>query len=99
MLIEEKLRPRLETIRPTPQIDLVRIQLEDLFFGKPPLDLYREKNLLELAPIGLLRRKKQVPRKLHRQRRSPLRPPARVQISPRRTQRTKQVHPPVPFEA
>jgi len=50
------------------QIDLVRVELEDLLLGKPPLDLYREKHLLDLAPIGLLRREKEVPRQLHRQR-------------------------------
>ena len=99
MLAEVVLRTRFKPIRPAPKINLIRIQLEDLLLGKPSLDLHRKKDLLQLAPIGLLGRKKQIPRQLHRQRRRPLRPPIRMQVAIRRPHRPHQVYPPVAFKA
>src|SRR5882757_9569372 len=81
MLAEVKLRSRFEPIRSMPQVDLVRIELEDLRLRKPPLNLHRQKDLLQLPRVGLLRREKEVSRQLHRQRRCALRLPVRVQVA------------------
>ena len=85
MLGKEVLAPSLKAIRPVAEVDLIRIESEDLLLGESPLDLHGQENLLQLAPVGLLRREKKIPRELHRNRAGPLRPGAGMQIAVRRS--------------
>ena len=54
-----------ETVGAVPQVDLVHVELEDLVLGELRFDLEGQQQFIELARIGLLRRKVEVARHLH----------------------------------
>jgi hypothetical protein len=71
-LAEIDLRGRGETVGTLSEEDLVDVQLEDLVLAQIVLDLERQQRFVELAGIGLFRRKEEVLRHLLGNRRCPL---------------------------
>ncbi len=67
-LAEIKLRRRLESVNPVPEIDLVCVQSEDLVLGKSPLDLDGQQRFLNLAMKRSIGGKKKIARQLHGER-------------------------------
>ena len=57
---------------PLPEVDLVRIHLEDLLFAEAMFELKRDDDLVQLALDPSLRRQKESARQLHGQRRPAL---------------------------
>ena len=67
-LVEVDARGGLDAVRAVPEVDLVRVEREDLGFRVALLDLDGEQRLADLPLPGLLRRQEQVARELLRQR-------------------------------
>ncbi len=99
MFAEVVLRPRLEPIRPAAQINLVRIKLKDLRLRKPPLDLYRQQDLLKLPPISLLVRRNRFRANCMVSVDAPCALPCECRSLYAASTAPHQVHPPVAFKA
>jgi hypothetical protein len=54
VLAEVEARARLDPVRAVAEVDLVRVQLEDLVLGEVLLDLHGQEGLVDLAADGLL---------------------------------------------
>jgi hypothetical protein len=59
-------RCRADPVGALAEVDLVEVELEDLFLAQRALDLYRQEDLAQLAGVGLLAGQKEVARELHR---------------------------------
>ena len=73
VLAEVHPRRARETIGALTEIDLIHVHLENLIFRQLRLDLVREQHFVDLARVGLLARKEEVARHLHRDRARALR--------------------------
>src|SRR5262245_57872210 len=69
-----EIRPRtgLMTIGSRSEEDVIHIHLEDLVLGVEPLDLQRDRPLVDLTRVGLVLIEEKVSRELLRDRRGPL---------------------------
>src|SRR5207342_1794039 len=68
MFAEVSARRRLDTVQAVAEIDLVEIEPEDLLLGVDALETRRENQLLDLAPVGLVRRQEALAGELLRDR-------------------------------
>ena len=64
-LAEVVFRRGFKSINAMAQINLVRVERENLFFGEPAFDLDCEQRFFNFAMVGAVRREKQITRQLH----------------------------------
>src|SRR5262249_32607383 len=90
-LSEETKRGGLGAVQAVTEINLVQIELEDLFLGELPLEASRDDHLLDLAPHRLVRRQEALTRELLCKRAASLCPASLTKIVERRASNANQV--------
>jgi hypothetical protein len=76
VLSEIAARRRLDAVEPVAEVDLVEVELEDLFLAVHPLDARRQEQLLDLAAVVLVGGQEALSRQLLGNRAAALRFPA-----------------------
>jgi hypothetical protein len=91
VFVEVAARCGLGAVQTVTEIDLVQVQLENLFLGVRALDPLRDNQLLELAANRLIRRQKALTRELLRERAPALRDTPVTHVGQRRRADTHEV--------